>query len=52
MKKVVLAVLVLGMVQGCSSEVPDVKSPCVGLEGSPCGARTPVNGTWLETMPS
>jgi hypothetical protein len=31
---------------GCTSEKIEVlKSPCVGLEGSPCGPKRPVNGT-------
>lgn len=29
----------------CSSEKLEVlKSPCVGLEGSPCGPKRPMNG--------
>jgi hypothetical protein len=29
----------------CTSEKVEVlKSPCVGLEGSPCGPKRPVNG--------
>jgi hypothetical protein len=35
----VLGVLVLS---GCASEIKDLKSPCVGAEGSPC-ERRPVN---------
>ena len=32
-------------VAGCTSEKVDVlKSPCVGIEGSPCGPKRPVNG--------
>lgn len=29
-------------VAGCSNKVPDLKSPCVGAEESPCDRR-PVN---------
>jgi len=32
-------------ITGCSSKpVPPLKSPCVGISGSPCGDRHPVNG--------
>ncbi|MDR2526290.1 MAG: hypothetical protein LBC92_00240 [Rickettsiales bacterium] len=35
------------ILQSCTANrVIEVKSPCVGAEGSPCGPRIPVN-TWL-----
>lgn len=37
-----LTALLLG---GCGSDKIEVlKSPCAGLEGSPCGPKRPVNG--------
>lgn len=43
--------LLLGMVilflSSCSNEVVDLKSPCVGAEGSPCDKR-PVNDWWIS----
>ncbi len=42
MKKIMLALVVMVMVQGCTKEMPELKSPCVGSEGSPCDTR-PVN---------
>jgi hypothetical protein len=33
------------LLAGCTSEKVEVlKSPCAGLEGSPCGPKRPVNG--------
>jgi hypothetical protein len=32
----------------CSSETHELKSPCVGTEGSPCGTKRPVNDWWLS----
>ena len=46
--KVTLKLVMLGAVlvlAACSSEKVDVmKSPCVGLDNSPCGAKRPMNG--------
>jgi len=45
MKKILVLSLVLMTITGCSSKpTPALKSPCVGLTGSPCGERHPVNG--------
>jgi hypothetical protein len=30
-----------------SGERQDLKSPCVGIEGSPCGSKRSVNDWWL-----
>ncbi len=47
MKKLFTLVTILLFLASCSSKVQeDLKSPCVGLEDSPCGPRKPVN-TWL-----
>ncbi len=50
MKKItmLLAIGVLSvMVTACSSKREDLKSPCVGLEDSPCGPKRSVNDWWL-----
>ncbi|MDR2760420.1 MAG: hypothetical protein LBB09_01060 [Rickettsiales bacterium] len=37
----------LTVLQSCvGAKVVDVKSPCVSIDGGPCGPRKPVN-TWL-----
>ncbi len=40
--------LMFGMLAGCSFPHTDLKSPCVGADGSPCGPRRPVNDWWLN----
>ena len=41
------ALAALVIVTACSSEKVEVlKSPCVGLEGSPCGPKRPLNGNF------
>lgn len=40
--KIVLIVAVVSTLSACSRPMPDLKSPCVGAEGSPCDRR-PVN---------
>ncbi|MEQ1705792.1 MAG: hypothetical protein ABL867_07475 [Rickettsiales bacterium] len=42
MPKILLAAIVLIGLSSCSHPRPDLKSPCVGAEGSPC-ERRPVN---------
>lgn len=48
MTKPMTVLAMLGLVltlSACTSEKVEVmKSPCVGLEGSPCGPKRPVNG--------
>ena len=41
-------VFLLGLLASCSLPHTDLKSPCVGIEGSPCGPRKPVNDWWLN----
>ena len=42
-----MAMSALLAVTACSSEKVEVlKSPCVGLEGSPCGPKRPANGNF------
>lgn len=47
MKPIAIVVLMgaLLLASACTSEKIEVlKSPCVGLEGSPCGPKRPLNG--------
>ena len=39
------AMLVLS---ACDSSIEVLKSPCAGLEDSPCGPKRPVNDWWLK----
>lgn len=43
MKKILLVSLLFVSLAGCSNPRPDLKSPCVGAEGSPCDRRAPTN---------
>ena len=37
----------------CESERVEVlKSPCVGIEGSPCGPKRDVNGWFMHSQPA
>lgn len=42
MTRTVLITMALLLLPACSNKQPDLKSPCVGAEGSPC-ERRPVN---------
>lgn len=42
MRKLLFVFLALSSLSACSNPQPDLKSPCVGAEGSPC-ERRPVN---------
>jgi len=55
MKKFIIMICVVASLiglQGCKKKSPELKSPCVGIEGSPCGPRRPVNDWWLENEKS
>jgi hypothetical protein len=41
-KKILLCAVILSVVSSCSATREDLKSPCVGGDGSPCDRR-PVN---------
>lgn len=43
MTKWLLIGLALTLLPACSNKEPDLKSPCVGTDDSPC-VRRPVNG--------
>jgi hypothetical protein len=50
MKKIFTLLLLVGLLQGaqgCASQTPELKSPCVGAEGSPC-AKRPINDWWMH----
>lgn len=42
MKKLMLIAMAVIAIAGCSNKTPDLKSPCVGADDSPC-VRRPVN---------
>jgi hypothetical protein len=48
MKYLVCMVALLALTACDSEKVEIQKSPCVGLEGSPCGPKRPVNEQWLK----
>jgi hypothetical protein len=48
MKKVLIIAVALVAVSACSSKSPELKSPCVGVKGSPCGPRLNVNDWWVN----
>ena len=41
-KKIIVAMLAMLAISGCTNQREDLKSPCVGADGSPCDRR-PVN---------
>ena len=43
--RILIIALALTAVAGCSKKRDDLRSPCVGAEGSPCEKR-PVNVNW------
>ena len=47
LRNVLTLAALLGLLAACSLPHSDLKSPCVGADGSPC-ARTPVNDWWLN----
>jgi len=45
MTRMILLGLALALLPACSQKQPDLKSPCVGTDDSPC-VRRPVNDWW------
>ena len=41
------ALLFTVTLSGCAKDRVDMKSPCVGLDDSPCGPKRNVNDGWL-----
>lgn len=50
MKKAMLVMVALVALQGCEHKPAELKSPCVGAEGSPCDVRTPINDHWTKPL--
>ena len=47
MKRIFLIIGLCCALAGCSaSKNENLKSPCVGVEGSPCGPKKSVNDWW------
>lgn len=46
MLRILLVSAMLAVLASCTNPQPDLKSPCVGAEGSPCDRR-PVNDWWI-----
>lgn len=46
LRVIFLAIALLVSVTGCTKDRDDLRSPCVGAEGSPCGAKRSVNDWW------
>lgn len=50
--KYAVCILALLALSACESEKVEIlKSPCVGLEGSPCGPKRQINEQWLKMHP-
>lgn len=47
MMRTVLILTAVLLASACSNKQPDLLSPCVGAEGSPC-ERRPVNDWWMK----
>ncbi len=43
MKHLFLIALALIALSACTTKTEDLKSPCVGIEGSPCGPKRSAN---------
>ena len=35
--------------QACTKDTPELKSPCVGTDDSPCGPKHSVNAWWMTS---
>ena len=46
--RILLIALFVLPLQACDFSRPDLKSPCAGTEGSPCGPKRSVNDWWLK----
>lgn len=46
-RNVLATSILLALLSACDTPYADMKSPCVGAEGSPC-ERHPVNDWWLK----
>jgi len=48
LRNLLMAALMAGLLAACTLPHSDLKSPCAGDDGSPCGPRRPVNDWWLS----
>jgi hypothetical protein len=46
--RIIVAFFLLTTLQACDYARPDLKSPCVGIEDSPCGPKRSVNDWWIK----
>lgn len=49
MKLLLVSLSALVLLSACAQKQEDLKSPCVGAEGSPCDRR-PVNDWWHKSQ--
>lgn len=47
-RNMLVAAMMLGLLAACALPHTDLKSPCAGADGSPCGPHRPVNDWWLN----
>ncbi len=49
--RLLLIAMVMVSLQSCSNpfKKDELKSPCVGLDDSPCGPKRPVNDWWIKS---
>jgi len=47
MKRFIALGMIILAISACTSREPDLKSPCVGTDDSPC-VRRPVNDWWAH----
>lgn len=48
MRIAIITLLAIAALSGCSTKKDVLRSPCVGVDGSPCGPKRSVNGWWIE----
>ncbi len=46
--RIIIFTGLLALTISCSSKTVDIKSPCVSLEGGPCGPKRSVNDWWMK----
>ena len=47
MRIIIISLFCTILFSSCTNKTEDIKSPCVGIEKSPCGPKKPVNN-WLS----
>ena len=46
--KTLICICLIVIPISCSSKAVAIKSPCVSLEGGPCGPKKSINDWWLK----